>query len=463
MKILTSIFFVVSLILYITAPKNYSHEFCLIEMCLYILISFFFLKHKIRRLGFFNFYVLFLVAVWAVNYIHPVFIYPDDELFPAYSFQYDTGSICSGLALAQLGISCFMHASLYCEQVGCSLTALKTKLVQPNITLSNVSVIACIYLIIYIFAIAQISHFEHLYPRLMKVLQALLIYNFLLNFKYRENIFQLLADNKKVLFTIAAFSLSLIMIGSRGGVIYVLLSVFTIYYLFYKRISSKYIFLFLSLGLFFMTILTFTRVSSVNLLTSSFVDVLDYGIDKIFSSDIWVIFLDWVVNTRNLYDAMNYPDIYGYLWGASYLPYIGVFIPFGGVFLCELLLGVSTSEIMTGQILSEWNGANYGLGTNMIGDLYMNFAEYGVIGGMFILGLLISWAENCKTVNQLFIYISLLVYSVTIPRASILGWIDLWAFLWIIRFFFMMLSFKVVKKVDFNSKQRNNENLYKNT
>lgn len=436
MKVVTFTSIIISLFLYLNSPEEYNHEFCLLEMLLYLLTSALFLNYKTQRLGFLNFYTLFLFAFWAVNFIHPVFIYPNDELFPAYSFPYDEKCICTGIALAQLGISCFMYASLFSGESR-KIELLKNKLVRSNRLLNNVSVICALCLWIYVFIIARISHFEHLYPRLMKLFQALLIYNFILNFKYKNKISQLILDNKKVLIAIIVFSFTLLTIGSRGSVIFVLLSISIIYYLFYNRISYKYILLLLFVGLFFMTIITFTRTtSSINFLSSNFTDVINYGAEQIFSNGIWVIFLDWVVNTRNLYDAMNYPSIFGYLWGSSYIPYMFVFIPFGGTVMSEILLGVSTTEVNTGRILSEWNRANYGLGTNIIGDLYMNFAEYGVIGGMFILGLLVAWAEKCKTINQLFVYVSLFACSVALPRISILGWTDLWAFLWIVRFLF---------------------------
>lgn len=444
MRILTLLFVFISLLMYINAPSHYQHQFCMSEMWLFVLFSAIFLRYKILRLGFLNFYTLFLFGFFVINYMHPVFIYPNDNFLGAYQFPYNQNMICSGLALAQLGISCFMFGGI------CSKTDKYYK--APNLSplknrcgyILNFALIVCLCLCFYVFVILRATSFTHLYPRFIMLIVALLIYAFYTNYEHYSSFKKLILKNKKIFLSFFLFFLSLIVIGSRGPIIFLSLSLVIIWYIYYCHIRTAYLILFLFSGLMFMTIITITRISSVNLLNSSFYDVVKYGIDFISSSDevIWVLFTDLIVNTRNLYDAMVYPTCFGYLLGASYIQNLFVIIPFGGDYFTQLLLGVTAREVNTGYILTLWNSANYGLGTNMIGDLYMNFAEYGVVIGMLLLGVLSSICEKCKTINQTFIYIALVANSFYLPRASIFTWLDLWALLWLVRLFFSLRIFK---------------------
>lgn len=441
MRVLTLFFLFVSFVAYLYAPSSYIHQFCVGEMYSFLLVVSFFLLHKVKRLGFLNFYTLFLSAFFLVNYLHPVFIYPDDYFLGAYQFPYDQNMICSGLALAQLGASCFMFGSI-CFETDKTYLVISNPFsyIKRNNSILNLSLASCIILCFYVFVILNATSLTHLYPRLIMLIVALLIYSFCINFEYRPTVIDTIYNNKKIVFSFFLFSSSLIIIGSRGPIIFLCLSIFTIIYVYYCRIRFIYILLFLCIGLLFMTIITITRISSVNLLNSGFFDVLVYGVNFLKESDevIWVLFTDLVVNARNLYDAMSYPFHFDYLFGASYIQNLFVVIPFAGDFFTHLFLGVSAREVNTGYILTMWNNANYGLGTNMIGDLYMNFAEYGVLIGMFLLGSLSSICEKCKTINQIFIYIALMANSFYLPRASIFAWMDIWAFLWIIRLIFSM-------------------------
>lgn len=438
MKILALLFFLISFITYLYAPDKYSYQFCVMEMYTFIVFISLFLIHKTQNLGFFNFYTLFCVAFFLINYLHPVFIFPNDSFLGAYLFPYDENVICSGLSLAQLGISCFMFGSLFCENMRSNFCFSNPFINERrNGNILNLSLIMAVLLFLYVFLLLRASSLTHLYPRLIMIIVALLTYNFCLNFKYSKSLKNCILNNKKIVVSFLLFSFSLIVIGSRGPIIFLTLSVSTVLYLFFFRIRFWYIIFFLFSGLLFMTIITITRISSVNLLNSGFGDVMFYGLEYLKESDeaIWILFTDLVVNARNLYDAMIFPLHFDYLLGESYIQNLFVFIPFAGDFFTQLFVGVTAREVNTGYILTMWNNADYGLGTNLIGDLYMNFAEYGVIIGMTLLGVLVSKCEKCITINQTFIYIALVANSFYLPRASIFAWLDLWAFLWIIRFF----------------------------
>ncbi len=191
-----------------------------------------------------------------------------------------------------------------------------------------------------------------------------------------------------------------------------------------------------------MSILTLTRTTSINLSNSSIWDVVENGYGQISKSAnfLWVVLLDLIVNARTLYDGIEYTISQGYLYGASYIQYFFCFVPGGGMFITSFLLDKTTMEVATGEILTKFSHAPYGIGTNMIGDIYMNFSLIGVIVLLFLFGILVGRCESCETKYQSFLYYSLLANSIYVPRASVFCWIDLFVMLVLCELLFRSIS-----------------------
>ena len=102
-----------------------------------------------------------------------------------------------------------------------------------------------------------------------------------------------------------------------------------------------------------------------------------------------------------------------------------------------MLTGLDMDSIHTGYILTDFAQADYGLGTNMIGDLYMNLSLVGVIVLLFILGGIVAKVEVPRSRYQFFILMALFANGIYLVRADIFSWITFLVFFvifdWILR------------------------------
>ena len=189
-----------------------------------------------------------------------------------------------------------------------------------------------------------------------------------------------------------------------------------------------------------MVFLGITRLSSeYNLSSGDLIEGISYGIDFVMKSPsvLWMMLSDFVVNAKTLYEGIDYTRLNGYLFGTAYIQYLFVFLPMGGSFFTKLLTGMNMEEVNTGVILTNFSEATYGLGTNMVGDLYMNFSYIGVVVMMFLLGVFISWVEFPKSKYQFYAYLAVFADCIFLVRADIFCWLTFFVFFvifdWIMR------------------------------
>ena len=188
-----------------------------------------------------------------------------------------------------------------------------------------------------------------------------------------------------------------------------------------------------------MGFLAIIRVSSYNLSNVNFIDAFKYGVEVIIDSPsiLWLFLSDFVVNAKTLYDAVDFTRLNGFLMGTSYVQYLFVFVPMGGSYFTKLLTGLDMDEVRTGNILTSFSDATYGLGTNMVGDLYMNFSFLGVVILMFLLGMLVARVEIPKSKYQLYAYMALFANCIYLVRADIFSWLTFFVFFlifdWLLR------------------------------
>lgn len=443
-------YFVVSCFMLMYSPDTYSREYCSIEAILFCCFSFFYLKHKIRRSCFLNFDTLFLFSFGCINYLHSVFIYPDDTFLPAFTFPYNMKIATYALSVASVGIAAYMLGNIYFERK--CVVEKKHILDDRMVTLlEKVAIIVSVCLFFYVFGVLRVDYgLKHLYPRLMLLIVALISLScyskaIYLKQNYGNESISLkvaIKENKWNILAIVLFAISLLSIGSRGSVIFLILFSMGIVDKYYYKLKIGFVIPMFLFAIIFMSILTLTRTTSINLSNSSIWDVVENGYGQISKSAnfLWVVLLDLIVNARTLYDGIEYTISQGYLYGASYIQYFFCFVPGGGMFITSFLLDKTTMEVATGEILTKFSHAPYGIGTNMIGDIYMNFSLIGVIVLLFLFGILVGRCESCETKYQSFLYYSLLANSIYVPRASVFCWIDLFVMLVLCELLFRSIS-----------------------
>ena len=124
----------------------------------------------------------------------------------------------------------------------------------------------------------------------------------------------------------------------------------------------------------------------------------------------------------------HHTHINGIMMGTSYIQYLFVFLPMGGSYFTKMLTGLDMDEVRTGNILTRFSEATYGLGMNMVGDIYMNFSFIGVFVLMFLLGYFVARVEFPTSKYALFAYMALFANSIYLVRADIFSWLTFFVF-----------------------------------
>ena len=443
----TLIFMMLSTVSFFLAPTTYSKLFCVWEMASFVVTAVFFLRHKIMRNGLICFDTFFIPTFFIINYAHAVFIYPDDQFLPAFLFATNTDIIPRALGVAQMGIAFYMVGNVFFEREVPASQQLKIDIPEMAVNrLAMVAFVASFGIFCYVIVLRLASGFEHLFPRLMALIVALIALSWFFQTQQLEeddhNLMGLLRKNKLNIASTAMFCLGQIFVGSRGVVLWLLLMIVLIVNTYYVKIRWKVLLPAVVLGILAMVILGISRLSDeFNLADANLVDAVGYGWDVIVKSPhaLWFLLMDFVVNAKTLYEAVDYTRLNGCLYGISYIQYLFVFLPMGGSVFTRLLTGLTMEEASTGIILTDFSGATYGLGMNMVGDLYMNFSYVGVALLMFLLGAFISWVEFPKSKYQFYAYLAIFADCIFLVRADIFCWLTFFVFFvifdWIMRIY----------------------------
>ena len=432
-----SILFVfVSAISFFLAPMTYSKPFCVWEMVTFVLAGVFFLQHKIRRNGIICFDAFFIPTFFLINYAHAVFIYPDDEFLPPSQFVTNTKLIPYALSVAQLGIAFYMLGNILFERDKPeNFNRLEIEIPEMAVNrCALVSLAASFGIFAFVFILRLASGFEHLYPRLMTMILCIVALSWFFQTQQLapedHNLMGMLRKNKLNILSTLMFSVSQLYIGSRGVVLFLLFMLLLLINIYYFRVKLKFLLPTMLIGLVLMGFLAIIRVSAYNFSNVNFSESLEYGVQVIMESPsiLWLLLTDFVVNSKTLYDGVDYVRLNGYLMGTSYIQYIFVFLPMGGSFFTKLLTGLDMEEVRTGNILTHFSEATYGLGTNMVGDIYMNFSFMGVFILMFLLGLLVARVEISMSKYALYAYMALFANCIYLVRADIFSWLTFFVF-----------------------------------
>lgn len=433
-------------------PKCYSREFCVIELILFLTAFFLYLKDICKQKGIFNFDSIFLTSFLFINYIHSVFIFPNDNFIAAFSFPYNDRFICPGVALASVGISAYMFANQCMRSRYYSLTP--PKFTSSNFLIKESSKIGLIFsigLTIYVFFILKVGYgLKHLYPRLMVLIVVTISLPIIYKaFRLKPNIscpirtsIKLFSQGNKIpLLSASLFTLSQLRLGSRTSVLFLIFIIVLVFNLRYHKLRSK---LFLTAGIasfILMSIIGMTRVTSINLTNSSPIQVIKSGVELIKESPnaIWLLTTDLVVNARTLYESCDYVDNNDLCYGKSYIQYFFSAIPGGGEQITKILTGTSPNELNSGTLLTQYAKAPYGIGTNIIADLNINFGLIGVIIGMMFLGIIVGYSFSLKNKYIVFLYITLVANAIYLPRAVFISWIDMWVLFIILDYVYRFL------------------------
>lgn len=229
------------------------------------------------------------------------------------------------------------------------------------------------------------NNISGIFPQVWGMLQTFTLVLLIANLWYND---------KKVYILIGIIIITLLSVGHRTLPLNLLLVV--IYFFYYKyKYSAKTLLLFAFSLFFVLSLIGRFRLSADTNIT----DVTSTGIG-------YFNFLeDFIVNSRNLYGLYDYAQSKGITYGVSMMGYILYVIPFAQS-LFSSLTGISPNEMRSEIITSVIEGnSSAGLGTHIVGDVYIAFGFIGVMLLFYGLGYFVSWIRSKYYNGEKYAYI----------------------------------------------------------
>ncbi len=399
-----------SSIIYICAPYNYSFVWCVISLVVFLLTSFY-IFYKDFKNEVFGFNLLFTIAYFASNYIFPVFIYPINESYSLFHHGYDVNVISKCTSLATLAFS--LYACGFIKKP-------KKEKSKNSLYIGNnetIVIALCALFTFFVFvALGGLTFYINQYANSTIERGGVYMYvNLFVSMFMTMSGVCLYYNNKKwVWLLLILITISILITGSRTLPIAVA-SVLAYVYISKHNVSTFMLMGGLLIGVIILFAIGMTRTSSATL-QDSVATTTDIG--------LWAVFTDLVVTNRDLYDTYSFVDSGMMLWGLNFIGPILAVIPFGQSLFCYLTgakwYEMSSAAFITYQAFGE--DASTGLGTNLVGDVYLGAGVVGVFVMFYLLGYFVRKSRDkmrsSKDVVSAVFYLTMLSNAVFICRGS---------------------------------------------
>lgn len=250
---------------------------------------------------------------------------------------------------------------------------------------------------------------------ILQVLILLRILYFFINTRHKKlsfkGIIRLFFQNKLFVIIVSVYFLIFLLSGDRGPIIDILVMCAVGYSLYQKRISFGPFIAAILIGGLLLTIIGLGRSGDVTkqdrgLFTQGFESLINAN-EPINPTN------ELATSNRILFRAIDVvPDKHPYLYGSTFaMEIIGV-IPFGGNVVLTIM-EIPDMYRSSSYFFTIWGQGQFftsGEGSEIIGDIYINFGFYGVLILMLLFGYFIAFISA----NALFTYKHnyILIYSI---------------------------------------------------
>ena len=418
--------------MYLNVPEVYSYTFCLACLVNFLVSSVVMLKNNCRdTLVKFEFF--FLIAFFFTNIVYSVVYYPVFPYFFLFNLPFNENYINKGLTLSILAVNVF-NIGIYDKsrpQIN-KLNFIHTRYKEPRIL---VYLLMCLYLPILIVAVQANSYVVGFTKSNVNAI-LVFVFNYILYAVFSNNnenkVYSIKSFLKEshslLLFSIIGLYIVLFLsIGSRTIPLRLILIIFLLYVIYVRNIKNNYVLGLLLCGAILMMAVSVFRARG------------DFNTENFTS--VWDVGMDLTINNRSLYVLMEEADLHGVTWGKSLLSSIAAMIPWGQSLLLDIT-GWKISDINSANFVTELYFSNlkydtekYGLGTNMIGDVYYAFGMPGVLVYMFLLGNILKklYRGICRG-NHIYVYFYAMIFIevIYITRANSLEFLRniVWGMIW---------------------------------
>ena len=416
---INSFFCFLSIILVHIAPEEYSYNFCVLLAGLFVLQNFiFFVFRNDSDIVCFEFF--FMIAFGLTNFIYPIFYFQTNPDFSMFSLDFNYNIISKATSIAFLGYSFFLTGLSYFDN---KKTEVKANKASINLERTSLFIfkVTIIFFILYLLSgghkalaseysgdgdqIAKgISPYFYMVFFSTSIILAFLMFNKEINKKYRLWFVCL----------VLIITLLFLGLGSRSLPLAIILTAVVSYNNYRRKIPFLTVIAMIVIGAVFMTFITIARTTSIT--DKSYID---NAMQNSEISSFWDFASDLVINNRNLYTLIDFADSQSHTYGLTMLGGIMSPIPFLQSTFCKTF-NVPTDFIGSATFntfLDLGPGATWGLGTNLISDVYLAFGIIGVILFFFLLGMLLGKSKIAAPTNIYwnifyFFLVSNAVYSV---------------------------------------------------
>lgn len=406
----------ISFALYICAPTQYSFIYC---VCLFvhILLNALYVYRKDKKYEIIGYNTIFSLSLILVTYVYPLFIYPIFPTFSLFSFSYNENVITKASAMVNLAYSFYVigYMTILNKDKNTNLIACRKNFIFPTIiSKSLLSLWTKVDIVLFLFIIGA-GGLEMFYSQYAgdKSVHASGIFGFLWVFFQTYcillTIINLRLNNRSTYIAIGLIMLILMAVGTRTlPLSFIILVTYSI--CIKKNLSLTKI-AFIGISIF----IALSLVGRFRLGNAGFSDISSTDIG------LWAYLEDFIVCTRNQYVIYDYVQQRGTTLGVSSLGYILAIVPFAQSFVCALF-GLSDADLRSESLTTKWESTETGLGTHIVGDVYLAFGMVGVVLLFYSLGYIVAKARREMFLGNwkgTIIYLVLVSGSMFMCRGSI--------------------------------------------
>ena len=406
---------VASVIFYFKAPDEYSYPYCYGYFIVFCIEAFLIIKHRCKK-TLVNFEFFFTVAFAFVNHVYPIVFYQIDPYFSLFAFSFPEDYINKGTAMATIAFS-FLTLGFFRYNIPAVPQFTSNHGFGDNNKLQAYSNVLLLIMILTLVAMGRAGGKvgDWGVARLIRgIVDVFVFYTVFQRFYiYRDHNFSdVIKKNKLLLILVLGYILTAtLVVGNRGTMIRLGSLVILLYSFLYHNIKKKYLIVLMIGAISFLFVIGAIRDSG------SVSGAVEH------SSSVLSVGRDLTINNRSLYVLMEYADVHGYNYGKTFLSYLLSPIPFAQSTFLKLS-GWKEKDISSGSLVTADYFDNYasagqdtiGLGTNLVGDVYIAFGLLGVIILFYYLGVTVSYLYKRSHLDS---PVALLVYSILFITAII--------------------------------------------
>lgn len=424
------VIFILSIVLYIIAPLKYDYMFCTLCFALCLFDVFIILKSDLKKFGFFSFNTIFFFSFVFVSFIFPVMVYPTSEMLGIMSLI-DTHVISKATALCQVAFSC------YCLFYKIAANKYKKCLNQPlyklpirhNLIQKRIYLFALLaFVILIVKNISQNGFVEFTEaPYIVELYEVAFAFILITNCSSvgKMSTLHFYNLNKFPLLTASVICVVFFIIGDRGPVIIIGLTILSVYWMYVRRIRLIKLLPLLFIAVLTMFALRITRATDESLSSGGLSSFVDAASSSISGTSFIFLFSDLIYICRELYfgfeetmrNGLFHP---GKIFILPFTPF-----PFLPTFLSDFLLGIPFDQLHSGTELNTYLSVQYGektsFGTHCVIDIFMSWGIIGVISFFSVFGYLMALFTYKKN-KSLYIQICFVIamyLSLYTPRDQI--------------------------------------------